>query len=145
MATMNAKTKEYGESQDLYRRNLAAFWVAQPGELPADECIEKIFAGGSGWASSDDTTPRKKHTERHNRQQVKPKTNRETSPMPRLPRQASVRGHQTSGVHGRASLEQHAKDMKDAAAMNDGPARHEVDEFDVRDDLRSWHISTDNR
>ncbi|KAI2627214.1 N-terminal C2 in EEIG1 and EHBP1 proteins-domain-containing protein [Xylaria nigripes] len=37
------------EAQDMYRRTLAASWDRQPGELHADECIEDIFAGGSGW------------------------------------------------------------------------------------------------
>ncbi|CAN8100259.1 unnamed protein product [Discula destructiva] len=42
------------EVQDLYRRALAASWACQPGELPADECIEDIFNGGDG----GDVTPR---------------------------------------------------------------------------------------
>lgn len=54
------------ELQDMYRRALAASWACQPGELPADECIEDIFAGGDGfgpdgdWAggSAGDVTPR---------------------------------------------------------------------------------------
>lgn len=38
--------------QDMYRKALAASWTRQPGELPADQCIEDIFAGGNGWADS---------------------------------------------------------------------------------------------
>ena len=40
----------------MYRRALAASWAShaaswasQPGELPADECVEEIFVGGDGW------------------------------------------------------------------------------------------------
>lgn len=33
----------------MYRQTLAASWVAQTGELRADEVIEDIFGGGSGW------------------------------------------------------------------------------------------------
>ena len=33
----------------MYRCALAASWSCQPGELPANECIEDIFAGGTGW------------------------------------------------------------------------------------------------
>lgn len=38
--------------QDLYRCILAASWSCQPAELPADECIEDIFAGGNGWRTA---------------------------------------------------------------------------------------------
>ncbi|KFH43307.1 hypothetical protein ACRE_059410 [Hapsidospora chrysogenum ATCC 11550] len=43
------------ELQDLYRRTLAASWSRLPGEPSADECIEDIFAGGSGWATHHDS------------------------------------------------------------------------------------------
>ncbi|KAF9879405.1 hypothetical protein CkaCkLH20_02948 [Colletotrichum karsti] len=44
-----AKSRDASEVQDMYRRALAASWSCQPGELPADECIEDIFSGGDGW------------------------------------------------------------------------------------------------
>ncbi|KAK9380016.1 N-terminal C2 in EEIG1 and EHBP1 proteins-domain-containing protein [Kockiozyma suomiensis] len=34
----------------LYRKTLTASWQRQDGELPAEEAIEDIFAGGDGWA-----------------------------------------------------------------------------------------------
>lgn len=34
----------------MYRQTLAASWAAQTGEFRADEVIEDIFGGGSGWA-----------------------------------------------------------------------------------------------
>ncbi|KAI1189239.1 N-terminal C2 in EEIG1 and EHBP1 proteins-domain-containing protein [Nemania serpens] len=43
------KSRDTAEAQDMYRRALAASWDCHPGELNADECIEDIFAGGSGW------------------------------------------------------------------------------------------------
>ncbi|KAI1500615.1 N-terminal C2 in EEIG1 and EHBP1 proteins-domain-containing protein [Biscogniauxia marginata] len=46
------KSRDAYELQDMYRRTLAASWLCQPGELPADECIEDIFSGGSGWRDS---------------------------------------------------------------------------------------------
>ncbi|KAI1378936.1 N-terminal C2 in EEIG1 and EHBP1 proteins-domain-containing protein [Hypoxylon crocopeplum] len=49
------KSRDASELQDMYRRALAASWACQPGELPADECIEDIFSGGDGW--SDNTRP----------------------------------------------------------------------------------------
>ena len=47
------KSREAGELQDMYRRALAASWGAQAGELPADQCVEDIFAGGDGWKSKN--------------------------------------------------------------------------------------------
>lgn len=44
-----SKNRDNAEVQDLYRRTLAASWTKQPTQLPADECIEDIFAGGNGW------------------------------------------------------------------------------------------------
>lgn len=43
------KSRDAHELQDVYRRALAASWASQPGELPADECIEDIFTGGDGF------------------------------------------------------------------------------------------------
>lgn len=43
--------RETGELQDMYRKSLAAYWAAQAGELPADECIEDLFSGGDGWGN----------------------------------------------------------------------------------------------
>ncbi|KAL1302049.1 hypothetical protein AAFC00_002494 [Neodothiora populina] len=51
MPSLSSKSRDAGEMQDMYRRNLAASWVAQPGELKADDCIEDIFSGGDGWGS----------------------------------------------------------------------------------------------
>lgn len=48
-ASSNGKLRDVYELQDMYRRALAASWACQPGELPADQCIEDIFAGGDGF------------------------------------------------------------------------------------------------
>lgn len=75
-ATSNGKLRDVYELQDMYRRALAASWACQPSELPADECIEDIFAGGdgfgpdglldgSGGSGSGDVTPRGHHHHRH--------------------------------------------------------------------------------
>lgn len=48
-----SKSREARELQDMYRRTLAASWMCQAGALPADQCIEDIFAGGDGWKSKD--------------------------------------------------------------------------------------------
>jgi hypothetical protein len=50
-SSFTGKSRDVFELQDMYRRALAASWASQPGELPADQCIEDIFAGGEGFAS----------------------------------------------------------------------------------------------
>ncbi|KAK9366361.1 N-terminal C2 in EEIG1 and EHBP1 proteins-domain-containing protein [Lipomyces kononenkoae] len=42
----------------LYRKTLTASWQRQEGELPAEECIEDIFAGGDGWAKDNNGVSR---------------------------------------------------------------------------------------
>lgn len=50
------KSRDIYEIQDMYRRALAASWASQPGEIPADECIEDIFGGGDGFRSGTSNT-----------------------------------------------------------------------------------------
>lgn len=75
-ASSNGKSRDLYELQDMYRRALAASWACQPGELPADECIEDIFAGGDGFGpdglldgtgapQDGDVTPRGHHHHHH--------------------------------------------------------------------------------
>src|ERR1700716_481988 len=40
--------RETGDLQDMYRRTLAASWTCRGGELPPDQLIEDLFAGGDG-------------------------------------------------------------------------------------------------
>jgi hypothetical protein len=48
MPSITSKTRELGELQDMYRRTLAASWACRAGELPPQELIENLFAGGDG-------------------------------------------------------------------------------------------------
>ncbi|KAK1833099.1 N-terminal C2 in EEIG1 and EHBP1 proteins-domain-containing protein [Podospora conica] len=50
--SISHKSRDVAELQDMYRRALAASWASPPGELPADQCIEDIFAGGDGFHHS---------------------------------------------------------------------------------------------
>jgi hypothetical protein len=56
------RSREAGELQDMYRLSLAASWAAQVGELPPDQCIENIFAGGDGWKYKTAPAPIPKHS-----------------------------------------------------------------------------------
>lgn len=133
----------------MYRRNLAAFWTAQSGELKADECIEDIFAGGDGWAKHDDpnhpsatrntTAAASAGAARGAHNHKNPRTHR--SPKRRHHHQPRVfNPPSSSSVSGRASLEQHASNMAAEAEASQDNSNFEVDEFEIRDDLKSWKV-----
>jgi hypothetical protein len=54
------KSRDAYEVQDMYRRALAASWVGQPGDMPADECIEDIFGGGDGFRDDNNSAKKKR-------------------------------------------------------------------------------------
>ncbi|KAF2139525.1 uncharacterized protein K452DRAFT_61808 [Aplosporella prunicola CBS 121167] len=149
-------TRENGELQDMYRRNEIAFWTAQAGELRADECIEDIFSGGDGWGNPDQKSndrlvadgtdlsdgprsPRGGWHKSHNSRG----SNKSQDALKMKLKDGHTRGHShtNSGgaVRGRASLEQQAHQMKAEAQFARRPA-YEIDELDIRDDLRSWSL-----
>ncbi|PVH97550.1 hypothetical protein DM02DRAFT_616428 [Periconia macrospinosa] len=148
-----AGSREAGELQDMYRRTLAAYWTAQPGELKADECIEDIFAGGDGWgdrekpydvnlakpdrirfAAGDSTGSLSESESRHLQASVmgQRKSHETLRPGDAPPTASSVRG--------RGSLEQQAHQMKAEAERKRHRPHHEVDEYEVRENLRSWRL-----
>lgn len=152
MPSLNMKSRETGELQDMYRRTLAAFWSAQPGELKADECIEDIFAGGDGWGDREKPYD---NQQRGIRFYSDGATSSMSESDSRRKRGGSVhrKSHETlrpgdtsaklpSGVRGRGSLEQQAHQMKAEAERKRHQPHREIDEFDVREDLCSWKLST---
>lgn len=135
----------------MYRRTLAAYWSAQPGELKADECIEDIFAGGDGWGDRE-----KPYTQQQQRNQqmrftagdssgsVSENESRHMSGSSASHRKShetlrpSDVGSKKTSVRGRNSLEVQAAQMKAEAARTRNRPHHEVDEFSLREDLCSW-------
>jgi hypothetical protein len=168
MPAVTSKTREAGdELKELYRRTLAAGWTCQPGELSADKCIEDIFAGGDGWGEatgerrpitqlgkhapedlgslSDSSARHFSGTRRNNwqsffrssRQDMKRASRESLGKREDRPRHVS-----TGGVRGRGSFEQQAHQLTSDAERGNSRPPHELDEFDLRDDLRSWKIRT---
>ncbi|KAF2264908.1 hypothetical protein CC78DRAFT_532783 [Lojkania enalia] len=150
--SLSTKSRETGELQDMYRRTLAAYWSAQPGELKADECIEDIFAGGDGWgdrekpydsqsqqrgirfttvdssSSLSESEPRHKHggsTHRKSHETLRP---------------GDVLTSSAGSARSRGSLEQQAHHMKAEAERTRHRPGYEVDEFAIREDLCSWRL-----
>ncbi|KAL9632016.1 MAG: hypothetical protein Q9164_005569 [Protoblastenia rupestris] len=148
MPSMSSKAQESGKLQDMYRRNLAASWAAQAGDLPADQCIEDIFAGGDGWGnqgagppqtprttngSTEDDSDGDKRTLRVHRRKVSGNTIKQT-------RNHRKTSSGPTAVSGRTSIEQQVHASNDAK-QHRTIRPNEVDEFVEREDLRSWVIS----
>lgn len=159
--TLTSKSREAGELQDMYRRTLAAYWSAQPGELKADECIEDIFAGGDGWGDREKPySYQHQHQHQHQQRQQPVRfaagdssssvSESEARHMRGSNSSTHRKSHETlrpgdahakaAGVRSRGSLglEQQASQMKAEAARARHRPHHEVDEFDLREDLCSW-------
>ena len=134
--SLSTKSREAGELQDMYRRTLAAYWSAQPGELKADECIEDIFAGGDGWGDRE-----KPYSQQ---QRVRYDVGDSSGSGSDMHKSAeTLMQKDMHGVRGRGSLEQQAAKMKSeqekrGKGRGRGRASWEVDEFEVREDLCSW-------
>lgn len=135
----------------MYRRSLAAYWSAQPGELKADECIEDIFAGGDGWGDREKPYDSQRLSirfttgdssgsvsESEPRHKARPSIHRKSH---ETLRPGDAMANSTGTVRGRGSLEQQAHQMKAEAERKRRRAHHEVDELEVRDDLRSWQLA----
>ena len=157
MPSMSTKTREIGKLQDMYRRTLAASWAAQAGELPADKCIEDIFAGGDGWGGARDagvvpgmrmsvdyTDGHVNDVTRSYGHQRKPSSqgsNKTAKPM--MSAHLRNSGKSEAGVSGRSSIEQQVQSWGGEIKMwGGGASAQEVDEFLAREDLRSWAISS---
>lgn len=52
LPSLNLKTREMSELQDMYRRTLAASWAMPTGDLSPHQVVEDIFAGGNGGLAS---------------------------------------------------------------------------------------------
>ena len=160
MPSMSSKTRELGELQDMYRRALAASWAAQAGELPADECIDNIFAGGDGWGkdkagavmpsakqmgdSTEDAEsegdPRPVHGHRRTSSAYGGRSSSNSRGHARTGSKEN-RHSSANGVSGRGSIDQQAQSSNAEIRRRNLRRAHEVDEFEAREDLRSWEIS----
>jgi hypothetical protein len=164
MPAVTSKSREAGdELRELYRRTVAAEWTSQAGELSADKCIEDIFAGGDGWGDQinrrDSTSPLGAHhsiqadglgslTDNDARHYQTAKQNgnwqgffRRRQDISRQSRESLKRDDASlRGVRGSVSFEHPTHQMKGGVENGHVRAMHEMDEFDLREDLRSWKI-----
>lgn len=154
--SMSYKARESGKLQDMYRRTLAASWAAQAGELPADKCIEDIFAGGDGWGdnarespksspragggSTEDDSDGETRTLRGHKRNTSGTGSHGTLKPTLRQRTSSKEGPAAGTVSGRESIASQVQQGHDTKRHIHRNTR-EIDEFSAREDLRSWEIS----
>ena len=161
MSSTSLKNRETSKLQDMYRQTLAASWAAQIGELPADKCIEDLFAGGDGWggkkANDDSELPSRGYDhgeatdsdgDQKTVRQHQRKSSRYLFASPKSKNHHrndsgdGIQGAAQSGVSGRASIDQQVRNYQSSKTDYGKMRAHEMDELSAFEDLRSWHISS---
>ena len=149
-----SKSRDYSELQDMYRRALAASWASQPGELPADQCVEEIFAGGDGWKPDSKAAPRITHDSantsgedlhRHRRTHSGASSKSQSTVTGRgggrfghkHSRSGDTIGHMPGIQH---SPNETSSDGSERGRSGGLKGAHEVDELEMRDDLVAWKL-----
>jgi hypothetical protein len=160
LPSINTKSREIADMQDMYRRTLAASWSSRTSDLPADKLVEELFAGSACWYNdahnaSDKSLPEGDHrdtllsVESASRQS---RTGKRLSPsFERRPKSASSNHSHNSGKtpdslsalghpEKGGSIEQKLYDGAKGRGWKAPNVNNELSEFDVREDLRSWEI-----
>ncbi|PYH43232.1 uncharacterized protein BP01DRAFT_345176 [Aspergillus saccharolyticus JOP 1030-1] len=163
LPSINSQSREATDMQDMYRRTLAASWNSRADDLPADKLIEELFAGSISWADNQHSHPDNSadyHADRlspYSRTGIRPaSTDNRLSPssFEKRPRSSSsnhfrneVKATETASGTGHArkngSIGQQLHDNPKGKSWKSRNADHEVSEFDVREDLRSWEITSE--
>ena len=153
MPSINDRSREYMDLQDMYRSTLAATWACQPGELPPDQMIENIFAGGDGFAPG---YPRSKTEEDEDDDRASfSDTDSRRTPRGGYSPGNSARSRDRLGFHSRNNSRQSdysfgssGKDRNESHSYGKTGSRKRKKKIqsdtDVREDLRSWEISVWN-
>ncbi|RAL10001.1 uncharacterized protein BO97DRAFT_479662 [Aspergillus homomorphus CBS 101889] len=162
LPSINSQSREVTDMQDMYRRTLAASWNSRADDLPADKLIEALFSGSISWA--DNQHSQSENPTEHHSDRLSPYSRtgaRQASTENRLsPSSFEKRPRSSSSNHFRNELkvsetaprmDHTRKDGSIESQLHDNPkgkswksrnVDHELSEFDVREDLRSWEITS---
>ncbi|KAJ5878887.1 hypothetical protein N7455_002352 [Penicillium solitum] len=155
LPSIDTKSREIADMQDMYRRTLAASWSSRACDLPADKLVEELFAGSSCWSNaqhanagisggdhrdpllSAEAVPRqsrsgKKLSPSFERRPKSTSSNRSHS----TPDSLAALGHQKKS----GSIEQQLYEGVKGRSWKAPDTKNELSEFDVREDLRSWEV-----
>lgn len=139
----------------MYRRALAASWASQAGELPADQCVEEIFAGGDGWKPDWKATPKVtqgtvnvsgEDLHRHHRTQSGASSKSQNTITGKGSGRFGHKHSRSKNSIGDAAAIQHSPNETSSDGSERGRSggfrkAHEVDEFEIRDNLVAWRLS----
>lgn len=158
LPSLSTKSREAADMQDMYRRTLAASWTSRVGDLPADKLVEELFAGSACWNNEAHNSPNPSESDHS------PFLGPDTAVRPSrsgkiLSPSFERRPKSTSSNHSRSSsktpdtllslghpqkggsIEQQLHDSAKGRGSKGRSNEHELSEFDVREDLRSWEIA----
>jgi len=138
MPSLSSTNRETGEMQDMYRRTLAAYLTSQPGEMKADECIEDIFSGGDGWGKHGRPPNVNNDNDGSQPGSGTATPNQGTGETDRADARPSRVGVAWRGSREVGSGHRYGKYGQKVKVPRKGAG--EVDEFDIREDLRSWQV-----
>jgi hypothetical protein len=134
--------------------------------MSADRCIEDIFAGGDGWGNrvdSQDESPNYdrlmpgdysaslsdsearaalKNSKQRNWSGFFSRRHQKRRSVPeRIDKEEVLQMRDTShGSRGRESFDRQAVEMKIESEKEHSRHAHDLDEFEIRDDLRCWYL-----
>ncbi|CAG8415902.1 unnamed protein product [Penicillium salamii] len=158
LPSINTKSREMADMQDMYRRTLAASWSSRACDLPADKLIEELFAGSSCWNNdthnanaastgghresllSADAAARQSRTGKYLspsfERRPKSSSSAHSHSNEKTPDSLATLGHPKKG----GSIEQQLYDGAKGRGWKAPSTNDELSEFDVREDLRSWEV-----
>jgi hypothetical protein len=157
---MNQQNREAGdELRDLYRKTLAADVMGQAGVPSADQVVEDIFAGGDGWCGTqpyDSTTPTSTNGQKHPNSLMGGSgaddnghwsddgasgslhVNKRSWPDFQFSKRGRGSRENLTSSRSRSSFGHGSHSDMD---KEHGGATPEVNELDIREDLRCWNYS----
>lgn len=159
LPSINTKSREIADMQDMYRRTLAASWSSRACDLPADRLVEELFAGSSCWNNdahnanasappaynqkfllSAETPTQQGHSGKKLSPSFERRPKSSSSARSRsnekAPDSLAALSHPKKG----GSIEQQLYDGANGRSWKAPGKNNELSEFDVREDLRSWEV-----
>ncbi|KAL6233430.1 hypothetical protein BDW75DRAFT_215304 [Aspergillus navahoensis] len=154
---INTQSREVADLQEMYRRTLAASWTSHADDIPADKLIEGLFSGIFGRTDQRDLdsgqTTEVYHDGRStsgagaagqngSRILLSPTFERRTKSSSRHSNGSKALDFSPAIEHGKSgSIERQLYDNVKGKSWRSRNTEHELSEFDVREDLRSWEVN----
>ncbi|KAL4911234.1 hypothetical protein BDW74DRAFT_142588 [Aspergillus multicolor] len=153
---INTQSREVADMQEMYRRTLAASWTSRADDMPADKLIEGLFSGSFGRADPRDPdsghASEGYHDGRSNgagatgqsgsRNLLSPTFERRTKSTSRHSNGNKALDFSPTIDHGKGGgIERQLYDNVKGKSWRSRNTEHELSEFDVREDLRSWEVN----